>query len=942
VIQNAGSSRGSRAAAWWVGAVIVAAIVISIGTPLFGIRVFHASDVLTLFSPWRDSYPVEVKAVNSQITDTVDGVVPMREELRRRLGDGDFPLWNPYPNGGTPLAAVPDIGSLNPMNLPYLLLPIWYAPAFAKLLEMAVAVGFMFLFLRRLGLGKPASLVGGLIYAFSAFQVVWTNWPQPQVGSMFPALFWAGERYLQERTLRSAVPISVVVAALLFAGFPAIVGYAIIALGVYVVARLLIGERSLRDRARPLLIVGAAIALGIGITAIQLLPFAQQVRRTELKHRESVRGDHLPLRTIVTFAIPDAFGSPVDRVYYGRPNYVEAESFIGATALVLIGVAALGRKGRRSNEPAEDGGEPPTGEHVDQGSPGSDDATGPSTVPGAMSGLWVIAAGAIVLIYVGGPLLSIFQRLPFLGLNSIGRMRSILGLALAALAAIGFEKLVSRGPAWVRARLRGWRTGALALLAIAGVFVAWRAWRFADRAGRGGYALRQAALPAAVAVLAVLVIALGQRWRGRRASVAVWIIPVLVAVECVAFAYPFWPRVPREEFYPQTSVHRFLEAQLGHDRFGAENRTMYAGTSSFYGLRSVTGHTFQEQTWADLLGAVDPDVFHASRRVPLFAAEQYVISSPILDRLAVRFFVTSPEVPIFGDQTEIGSIAGRYELKAGTSTEARLTADRIRGIEVQLLEAPRSLSDDAWLRAEVVDARGDVLAKGEHRIFPSRKPGRLSVAVAGAQTFNVERTRLRLSLVASRGSLVLGAGRVSEVRVAVVKPIDDGLRVAFSGAAVVYERERALPRIRWMPRARVIRASRQRVDAMRLGVSRDEVILSNEAPAGSGKPASIEIVADGGDEIRVRVAAGGDGYLEVADPIQFGWKATIDGVRAEIVAADHAGGAVHVPAGKHVVSLRYVPPGRRTGKALTAVSLLALGAVLVRTRRRGGADSAGA
>ena len=125
-----------------------------------------------------------------------------------------------------------------------------------------------------------------------------------------------------------------------------------------------------------------------------------------------------------------------------------------------------------------------------------------------------------------------------------------------------------------------------------------------------------------------------------------------------------------------------------------------------------------------------------------------------------------------------------------------------------------------------------------------------------------------------------------------------------------------------------------RVDAMRRGADPARVILSGNGPAGSGQPAAVSILADGGDEVKVRLDARGDGYLEIADPIQFGWKATIDGKGADILAADHAGGAVHVASGTHVVSLRYVPPGRRTGMALTALSLVAMGTVVLATRRR--------
>jgi hypothetical protein len=160
------------------------------------------------------------------------------------------------------------------------------------------------------------------------------------------------------------------------------------------------------------------------------------------------------------------------------------------------------------------------------------------------------------------------------------------------------------------------------------------------------------------------------------------------------------------------------------------------------------------------------------------------------------------------------------------------------------------------------------------------------------------------------------------------------LRVVFSGAAVVYERMRALARIRWEGSAVVVRSSRERVHMLLSGVDARRLILSADGPTGSGGTAEVTILEDSGDVVRARVDARGDGYLFVADPIQYGWKATIDGAPAPLVAADHAGAAVHVPAGKHEVSIRYVPPGRRTGMGLTAVSLATVGVVLAATTRR--------
>jgi uncharacterized membrane protein YfhO len=72
----------------------------------------------------------------------------------------------------------------------------------------------------------------------------------------------------------------------------------------------------------------------------------------------------------------------------------------------------------------------------------------------------------------------------------------------------------------------------------------------------------------------------------------------------------------------------------------------------------------------------------------------------------------------------------------------------------------------------------------------------------------------------------------------------------------------------------------------------------------------------------------------VADALQSGWRATVDGEAADVLDADHAGVAVLVPEGRHTVTLRYRPSAWRAGLALTATTALALAAATVWDIRR--------
>jgi uncharacterized membrane protein YfhO len=63
-----------------------------------------------------------------------------------------------------------------------------------------------------------------------------------------------------------------------------------------------------------------------------------------------------------------------------------------------------------------------------------------------------------------------------------------------------------------------------------------------------------------------------------------------------------------------------------------------------------------------------------------------------------------------------------------------------------------------------------------------------------------------------------------------------------------------------------------------------------------------------------------------------GWRAALDGRPVEVRRANGKHMAVMVPAGRHQVEIRYEPPGRRAGLAVTAAAVLAALALSLRRR----------
>mgnify|MGYP001382648048 CR=1 FL=1 len=68
----------------------------------------------------------------------------------------------------------------------------------------------------------------------------------------------------------------------------------------------------------------------------------------------------------------------------------------------------------------------------------------------------------------------------------------------------------------------------------------------------------------------------------------------------------------------------------------------------------------------------------------------------------------------------------------------------------------------------------------------------------------------------------------------------------------------------------------------------------------------------------------GAGYLVMRDSWGRGWSATVDGQEASVIRANGRHRAVAVPAGRHIVVLRYRPPGLRAGMLVSLLALLSV------------------
>ncbi len=890
-----------------VGIVVFA--VLGIGRALIGGEVFDGAELLRAYAPYHDTAIPPVLIDNPCVGDTIDSMMPETAAFRSRLWHGDFALWDSNSVGGTPVGSVPNFAVLSPFSLPSLLLPPWLSPAYVKLLEILGGALGMCLFLRRVGTTRAAGWLGGLLFVSSGFLVMWTNWPQTRTASCIPWLFWAIERLVQRRRWSDAVPLALAVAALLAGGFPAVAGYALYAGVAYLAVRSTVEARRVFDAARRTAVGLACIGLGVLLLAFQLLPFAAQLGELELARGQSPT-NHLPFTSIVTAAFPTIYGKCVGATWIGPHNQIEVIAFIGAAALVLAGVALL---------------------------------RGPARgIQRGVRGYFAVGTLVVVVLgWYGGVPLQLAQKFPVFSNNPVLRIRVMFGFFVAVLAAIGFDRL-QRQPAPTDRR-RWWSEVVGWIVAITGAVLVVRAVDVSfDHELRYTRHVLIGPTAAGVCTLLVAMLLAANRVarRERLRTVLLALVLVIATAESTAFARGFWPRSARRDFYPVTSVHRYLQSQSGQgDRYVALGPVMLAGTNVYYGLASPTGHGFTLPPWMDLLRTVDPKVqlspTYTSYPAALSAAG---ISSPIFDRLAVRWILTEPGAALFGEtqaSAPVSGAPGRITLAANGSATFAVTPGPLRGVVLSFVAAPTDVvgpGKASWLHVDLLDDTGRTITSNRRRLDPGIGTGPFSVALA-AQEAGV---RARSARVRIEGPAVVTLATTGGAPTAsVVRPADDGLRLVFAAGANVWERTTAQPRVRWATNVAVESNHDRRL--ARLASTREPgtVVLDHAVPAVSGAGARIRASSPDAESRRITVDADGSGYVVVADSFARGWVATVDGHTVPIETADHALGAVRVSAGHHVVVLVYRPVHQRLGFLLAGGAVVVLvGCVVIDRRRR--------
>ncbi len=334
--------------------------------------------------------------------------LPWWSAARESVLTGRLPLWDPNQFGGYPFLANPQVAFFYPPTWIALILPPRIGISLYVVFHLWIAGMGMLLLVRALSRSWDGAALASVAYAFSGFTAArifaghigllatnaWAPWLL--LGSV-----WSVRRGDGRSAVLAGLPLGL---AILAGHTPSLIylGIAWAAMVTYLAATT---PRAAGSGRAPMLVLrqaAIAVAVGLALSAVQMLPFLEFVRassRTAAPSLEFATQFSLPPAHLITLLVPEFFGEPVRAGYWSVPAFEELTIYAGVLPLLAL-IAGLRR-------------------------------------PSPLTGLYVGLSGLGILIALGGYgfLYSLLYRLlpPFQLARAPGRAAFLYVLAASAL-----------------------------------------------------------------------------------------------------------------------------------------------------------------------------------------------------------------------------------------------------------------------------------------------------------------------------------------------------------------------------------------------------------------------------------------------------------------------------------------------------------------------------
>ena len=307
-----------------------------------------ADNIVGRYYPWLDyswGYSEGVPIKNPVVEDPVLFSFPMHMLGVDLIKSIRLPLWNSYIFTGTPLFANFQSSAFSLTNFVYLIFDNLTAWNMQVILQHLFVVVFTYLLLRNWKISKIGSLIGGVVFSFTGFNLIWSQWNYIVLTASFiPLLLLFEDKWLATGKWKYGAGLSLIIFFQIVSGYPQVVIYTAIAVFILWLLRF---EKK-KEFFIKSFFLGFFFLLGLGLSAVQILPgiellsFSQRgiaLRPSEWRF--------LPWSKVITFLAPDYFGNHSTSNWWGPQNYLSNTGYVGVIATVLATQAVLVFKKRK-------------------------------------------------------------------------------------------------------------------------------------------------------------------------------------------------------------------------------------------------------------------------------------------------------------------------------------------------------------------------------------------------------------------------------------------------------------------------------------------------------------------------------------------------------------------------------------------------------------------
>jgi hypothetical protein len=559
-----------------------------------------ADALVGLYHPYRDyfsnRFPQGVPYKNFILTDPVLQQYPWKwlaiNQLRsipKGYSFKDTPfLDNPYSFSGYAAGSAENIqaGTFYPLNFIFFLTNSFSTGwTIFIMVQPLLAIFFMYLYLKSLSLSRLAALLGGTVWAFSSFNLVWMEWGNiGHAGLYLPLALLCVDKIAgkKEEGRRKKVlwhgvlQFSLVVS--LLAGHWQITLYLLAAMVIYII---FVKRSDPAEAGSDLNKFSALLVhffLFIVLTSFQWFPawrfMAASNRQVEQQNVLLREGFFIKPKQLVQLIAPDFFGNPATGNYRGVWNYAEQVIYIGVVPLVL----ALGGAVTKQNK----------------------------LLGLQRFGLTIVIIG--LLLAVKNPVAEIPYRLniPVLSDLQPTRLGYLITFGLSILAAIGLQNLLVEQRLMLKKSI--WASGTVGL-ALFGLLIVSSKFDFAAKT----VSQRNLIFPAGILFMFLFIVSIYflLKFRHKKSIILLSVICYLLSVvDLFRFGWKFTPFSPPQYLYPVTPAIKFLQENMGPgDRYMTlDRRILPPNANIIYRLESIEGYDpIYSRDYARLITRMETD-----------------------------------------------------------------------------------------------------------------------------------------------------------------------------------------------------------------------------------------------------------------------------------------------------------------------------------------------